>query len=233
MDAERAGARGAVVSAGDACEVAAVVSGADGAWLTAMSAPARGELVHATGTRAAELEELQFTVGEGPCVAAFTSGAPVLAPDLLAGRWRARWPGFSAAAGHTGASAMFAFPLAQGAIRVGVLGLYLAAPGPLTPAILSDVLVCADAALALLLSARSGTDGHGHPDGDGWSGRHAPVYQATGMVSVQRGVGLEEALALLRGHAFAHDLPLGEVAARVVARRLRLDSAGAGEGPAG
>jgi AmiR/NasT family two-component response regulator len=47
------------------------------------------------------------------------------------------------------------------------------------------------------------------------------------MVSVQRGVGLEEALALLRAHAFAHDLPLGEVATRVVARRLRLDSGGA------
>ena len=49
------------------------------------------------------------------------------------------------------------------------------------------------------------------------------------MVSVQRGVGLEEALALLRAHAFANDLPLSEVAAQVVARRLRLDSGGAWE----
>jgi hypothetical protein len=126
---------------------------------------------------------------------------------------------------------VFAFPLAQGAIRIGVLGLYRGAPGPLGTEGLADVLVCADAALLLLLNARSGTDGPGQPDGDGWHAHHSRVYQATGMVSVQRGVGLEEALALLRAHAFAHDLPLGEVAAQVVARRLRLDSGGAWEPP--
>ena len=225
--AARAGVRGGAVSAADACEVAAAVSGADGAWLTAMSAPARRVLVHATGPQAAELEELQFTVGEGPCVEAFTAGMPVLVPDLGADGWGARWPGFTVAAEQTGAAAVFAFPLAQGAIRIGVLGLYRGAAGPLGPEGLADVLVCADAALLLLLNTRSGTDRHGQPDGDGWHGHHSRVYQATGMVSVQRGVGLEEALALLRAHAFAHDLPLGEVAARVVARRLRLDSGGA------
>ncbi len=227
--AGRAGVRGGAVSAADACEVAAAVSGADGAWLTAMSDPARRVLVHATGPRPAELEELQFTVGEGPCVDAFTAGMPVLVPDLGADGWRARWPGFTVAAGQAGASAVFAFPLAQGEIRIGVLGLCRGAPGPLGPDGLADVLVCADAALLLLLNARSGTDGHGHPDGNGWHGHHSRVYQATGMVSVQRGVGLEEALALLRAHAFAHDLPLGEVAAQVVARRLRLDSGGVWE----
>lgn len=229
--AERAGARGAAVSAGDACEVAAAVSGADGGWLTVMSEPARRVLVHATRGQAARLEELQFTVGEGPCVDAFTAGIPVLVPDLGAGGWRARWPGFTAAGGQAGASAVFAFPLAQGAIRVGVLGLYRGAPGPLGPEGVADVLVCADAALLLLLNARSGISGNGHLDGDGWPGHNAQVYQATGMVSVQRGVGLEEALALLRAYAFAHDLPLGEVAAQVVGRRLRLDPDGAGEPP--
>jgi AmiR/NasT family two-component response regulator len=52
------------------------------------------------------------------------------------------------------------------------------------------------------------------------------------MVSAQRGVGLEEALALLRAYAFAQDQTLDTVAAAVVARRLRLDSDEAGE-PAG
>ena len=129
-----------------------------------------------------------------------------------------------------GAAAVFAFPLVQGAIRVGVLGLYRETPGSLSPGALADVLVCADAALLLLLNSRAGTDGSG--DGwprDGWSDDHAQVYQATGMVSAQRGVGLEEALALLRAYAFAHDLTLDEVAAAVVARRLRLDPDETGE----
>jgi hypothetical protein len=234
--AERAGVRRAAVSAGDACEVAAAVAGVDGAWLTVMSDPARRVLAHATGARAAELEELQFTLGEGPCVDAFTSGTPMLVPDLGIPGLQARWPGFTVAGVNAGACAVFAFPLVLGAIRVGVLGLYRETPGSLSPSALADVLVCADVALQVVLNSRAGADGDGHgrthngdgrpQDGwalDGWPDGHVEVYQATGMVSAQRGVGLEEALALLRAYAFAQDRTLNEVASAVVARRLRLD----------
>jgi hypothetical protein len=235
--AERAGAREAPVSAGDACAVAAAVAGVDGAWLTVMSDPARRVLLHATGARAAELEDLQFALGEGPCVDAFTSGSPVLVPELSEAGWQARWPGFAVAGVRAGAEAVFAFPLVSGAIRVGVLELYREAPGSLSPGAVTDVLVCADVALRLVLASRAGADGDGAgadgdgagrpPHGwarDGWPDDHARVYQATGMVSAQIGVRLEEALALLRAYAFAHDQALGEVAAAVVGRRLRLDN---------
>jgi len=233
--AARAGARGAAVSAADACEVAVAVAGVDGAWLTAMSDPARRVLVHATGAKAAELEELQFALGEGPCVDAFASGTLVLVPELGAAGWRARWPGFAVAGAAAGAGAVFAFPLVSGAIRVGILGLYRDAPGLLNPGALADVLVCADLTRQLVLSSRAAVDGDG--DGavrngwarDGWPDDHAQVYQATGMISVQRGVGLEEALALLRAYAFTHERALGEVAAAVVERRLRLDDDDADE----
>ena len=205
------------------------VAGADGAWLTVMSDPARRVLVHATGARAAELEDLQFMLGEGPCVDAFASGIPVLVPELGAAGWQARWPGFAVAGVAAGAAAVFVFPLASGAIRVGVLGLYRDTAGMLRPGALADVLVCADVALQLVLNSRAGADGdatgqsHDGRAQNGWPDDHARVYQATGMVSAQRGVGLEAALALLRAHAFAHDQALGEVAAAVVDRRLRLD----------
>ena len=190
--------------------------------------------MHATGPRAAELDELQFTLGEGPATDAFNAGRLVLVPDLSATGWRERWPGFAVAGQQAGAAAIFAFPLVQGAIQLGVLGLYRETPGSLSPDALADVLVCADAALLLLLSSRAGTDGDGGPSPleAGWEDDHAQVYQATGMVSAQRGVGLEEALAVLRAHAFAQDLTLDEVAAAVVARKLRLDRGEAGE-PAG
>ena len=51
----------------------------------------------------------------------------------------------------------------------------------------------------------------------------AEVYQAQGMVQVQLGVGLAEALIRLRAYAYAHDRPLHEVAADVVARRLAFE----------
>ncbi len=232
--AEGAGTRGTPVSARDACEAAAVVAGVDGGWLSVMSDPARRALVHATGQRAADLDELQFTLGEGPCPDAFRSGSPVLIADLQATGWRERWPGFAVAGVMAGAAAVFAFPLVMGVIRVGALGLYRKTPGSLSPSALADVLVCVDVALLLLLNSRAGLDGDGENGRpvDGWSDDHAQVYQATGIVSAQRGVGLEEALAVLRAYAFAQDLTLDQVSAAVVARRLRLDYGEAGE-PAG
>ncbi len=47
----------------------------------------------------------------------FVSGTLVLVSDLGAAGWQARWPGFAVAGTEAGATAMFAFPLAQGAIR--------------------------------------------------------------------------------------------------------------------
>ena len=223
--AERAGARAGPVSAEDACEVAAAVGEADGGWLSVMSDPARRALVHATSRRAAELDELQFTLGEGPCTDAFRSGRPVLVADLGAAGWRERWPGFAIASVTVEAAAVFAFPLVLGAIRVGVLGLYRKTAGPLIPGALADVLVCADVALQLLLNSRAGMDGDG-------TGCRATAGRMTMRRYTRRPAwcprsarwGPEEALALLRAHAFAYDLTLDEVAAAVVARRLRLGS---------
>jgi len=57
------------------------------------------------------------------------------------------------------------------------------------------------------------------------SGLHRPVvHQATGMISIQLDVTMEEALVRLRAHAYGSERPLGEVAEDVVARRLRFNN---------
>jgi hypothetical protein len=119
-----------------------------------------------------------------------------------------------------GARALFAFPLQAGAIRAGVLSLYRAQPGPLTPQQLADALVFADIALQLLLDSPAGISPEYRPL-DGLSDSRAEVYQATGMISVQLGVSLEEAFVRLRAHAFAVGTPLDDVADDVVSRTLR------------
>lgn len=48
------------------------------------------------------------------------------------------------------------------------------------------------------------------------------VHQASGMVAVQLGVSVGEALARLRAYAFGNDLLLSDVAEAIVARKLRL-----------
>ncbi len=50
------------------------------------------------------------------------------------------------------------------------------------------------------------------------------VFQAQGMVMVQLGVTLAEAMARIRAYAYAHDRRLSDVAVDIVAGRLVLES---------
>jgi hypothetical protein len=210
----------APVSLAALCRAAAARLAVDGASVTAMSGPAVSEPLSATDELSARLEELLFTTGEGPGAQDFRFGSPMLIPDLEL--LTERWPGFGPAAVAAGARALFAFPLQAGAIRVGLLSLYRGQPGPLTPQQLADALVFADIALHLLLDSSAGISGSaGYRPLDGPSDSRAEVYQATGMISVQLSVSLEEAFVRLRAHAFAAGTPLGDIAGDVVSRRLR------------
>jgi hypothetical protein len=204
------------------CRAAVRRLGVDGSSVAAVNGPAVREPLSATGELSARLDELLLTTGEGPGAEDFRYGSPMLVPDLES--VTARWPGFAPAALETGARALFAFPLQAGAIRVGVLSLYRVLPGPLMPQQLADALVFADIALQLLLDSASGITGlSGYRPLDGMSDSRAEVYQATGMISVQLGVSLEEAFTRLRAHAFAAGTPLDDVAGDVVGRLLRFD----------
>ena len=171
----------------------------------------------------AQLEESQFTLGEGPSVDAFARGHPVLVPDLTTRSTVLRWPAFSPSAVAAGAAAVFAFPLQIGAIRVGVLGLYRTRPGGMNQEELATALVLADTTTLLLLA-------EDHADGAVWQAQvafdhRAVVHQATGMVMAQLGSTIAAAFARLQAHAYTENRPLRDVAADVVGRRLRFDAA--------
>ena len=201
--------------------VAISASDVDSAAVSVTVSATPRETIYASDRVASDLEELTLTLGEGPCLDAFTGG-PALVADLTAPDCLARWPMFAPAAAQAGARAVFALPLQVGAIRVGVLGLYRAQPGGLDREQLADALVLADTACALLLDAAH-LDG-ARPDGS-WPEQAAPqhpeVHQATGMIIVQLGVTAAVALIRLRAYAYAQDRRLRDVAADVVARRLR------------
>lgn len=194
-----------------------------GVGLALMSERGHEGLVAATDGPAALMEELQFSLGEGPCIDASTSGRPVLQPDLRRTGPR-RWPGYGPAALEAGIAATFALPLQVGRIRLGVLDLYRDLPGPLTPDELTKGLAYADAAAIVLLNlqARQPVGGKLHPDLIDPGQNLAEVHQATGMISVQAAVGLTEALLLLRAHAYASERSILAVAYDVLHRRLRI-----------
>jgi ANTAR domain/GAF domain len=216
------------VSVADVCAVAVLAAGASGGWVIASGGAGGPDFVLCvTGAVGERLAELQLTLGEGPCHEVLATAAPVLAADLADEDCAGRWPAFAAEARRAGAQAVFAFPLTVGAVRAGVMGLYRGTPGPLQSRQLADGLILADAATVLLL----GSTGHGPADGAGLDGQapdlaahRAEIDQATGMLTVQLGVGAAEAFARLRAYAYASDRRLAEVAADIVARRLRLSA---------
>jgi hypothetical protein len=173
------------------------------------------EVVFATERLGEELVELQATHGQGPALDAAAGYGPVLVPDLAARECGVRWPGYSADAVRAGARAQFAFPLRVGAVLVGVLDLHRRTAGSPAPGQLADALAYADAAVSVVLNERAGANGEAFPL------HGAEVHQAAGMISVQLGVSVGEAMVRLRAYAYAHSTRLGEIAKAVVARELR------------
>jgi hypothetical protein len=168
------------------------------------------------------IEELQYTLGEGPCVDAYQQDQVVAEPDLaepVTGRWLA----FTPLALQAGVRAVFGYPLRVGSVRLGALNLYRDRASQLTDDQHADALVMADVAARWVLEAQAGAP----PDTvaaelEIGADFHFAVHNAAGMISAQLGVSVTEALIRLRAFAFSNDRLLADIARDVVARRLRL-----------
>jgi hypothetical protein len=210
-------------SSASLCEVAIDVSGTNGAGIMLNVGDEPRGTLHSSDAVSALIEELQFTLGEGPCVDAHHQGRPVLEPDLV-NPMVPRWMIFTPEVIKGGARAVFGFPLTVGAIRLGAMNLYRACSGPLSDEEHADCLVVAGVIARTILSIQSGSP-TGSLAGHLESGANLRlvVHQASGMVSVQLGIPIADALVRLRGFAFRNDQLIDDVAMSVIDRRLRFD----------
>lgn len=177
----------------------------------------------ATDPETGELDELQFGLGEGPGTEAMATGVPVLEADLSGPEAGRRWPVYTAAVDGRGVHGAFAFPVAAGAARMGVLSVYRRQAGLLGPDQLQDALVFADTVFVLALDRRRGLS----TDLDSvieaaFVARRAEVHQAAGRLAAQQRISVVDALALLRAHSYSSGRSLREVAVDVMAGRLSL-----------
>jgi hypothetical protein len=195
---------------------------ASGAGVSVVTDTGMRDVVFATDDVSVAIEELQVSLGEGPCIDAWAARRPIIEPDLSRASLE-RWPIFAPAARAAGAAAVFALPLQVGAARIGALDIYRATPGGLSPADIDDAVRLGEAMTHVLLELRSASAELDLDEAEGGLAVSAEVYQAAGMLTVQLDVKIPEALARLRAHAYAEERPLREVARDVVARRLRLE----------
>jgi hypothetical protein len=206
------------------CRVASRTLPSAGVGISVMSASGEPATVAASDAQSTTVEDLQFTLGEGPCIDAYSTGRPVFAADL-SGAARFRWPGYAPAAQEHGVQAAFSFPLQIGEARLGALDVYRLQPGAPSADTIVQALTLADVAMTGLLNAQQRSNqADGTPALDDALDNRFELYQAQGMVAVQLGIPLDEAMIRIRAHAYAQNRALGDVADDIIAGKLTLQT---------
>lgn len=201
----------------DAAAISLVFDGASSGTLGSSGAPAR------------TYDELQFTLGEGPCLDSVSGRIPVLVADL-ADPDEARWPIYGPALLSHRIRGVFAMPVLVAGEHVGALDLFRAQPGRLAEDHLTGAIVAAELAGAPLLDVMNDDlqAAVNDPESNAWAELHAlsraEVSQATGMLVAQLGVEPAEALLRLRAHAYATGRSSTDVARDILDRRLKLEA---------
>jgi hypothetical protein len=202
------------------CGAAAQELSASGAALTVLAEGGLCGLMAASDPLSERIEELELLLGEGPRVDALATRRPVLVSDLGAAAMR-RWPFYSASVHDDGVRAVFAFPLQVGGAQLGVLVVFRAYAGPLSADELAQTFAFAEVAVNVLLDGLDDAMAGTAIDGLDEAVEHnAALFQAQGMVMVQLGITLVEALTRMRAHAFAENRRLIDVAHDIVARTM-------------
>jgi GAF domain/ANTAR domain len=201
----------------DAAAISLVFDGANSGTLGSSGAPAR------------MYDELQFTLGEGPCLDSITLRIPILVADL-ADTIDARWPIYGPAMLSHQIRGVFAMPVLVAGEHVGALDLFRAQPGDLAEDHLAGAIGAAELASAPLLDLMNDDllAAVNNPESNAWAELHvlsrAEVSQATGMLVAQLDVEPAEALVRLRAHAYATGRSSTDVARDILDRRLTLDT---------
>lgn len=183
----------------------------------------------ASGEPARMYDELQFLLGEGPCLDSVARRAPVVVFDL-ADPVNQRWPVYGPALLDLHVHGVYAMPVVVAGEYVGALDLFRNRPGLLIGEEFSAAFVAAELAAIPLLDLLDADMAAAveDPESNAWAELNAlsraEVSQATGMLVAQLEVEPADALARLRAHAYSTGRSATEVARDIVDRRLRLEA---------
>ncbi|BBY44117.1 GAF and ANTAR domain-containing protein [Mycolicibacterium celeriflavum] len=211
------------------CDACVELFGVDAAAISLVFDGVNSGTLGSSGDSARRLDELQFILGEGPCLDSVTGRAPVLVHDLD-DRDERRWPVYGPAMVDLEVRAVFAMPVVVAGEYVGALDLFRTQPGAIDRDGLAGAAIAAEMAGVPLLDLldtdlRAAVD---EPDSNAWAELHtlarAEVSQATGMLVAQLGVEPAEALVRLRAHAYSTGRSATDVARDILDRGLRLES---------
>jgi hypothetical protein len=205
---------------GRLCAVVAEGMGCDGATLSLLTDTPSRQLLGASNEMALRLEELQFTVAEGPCITAAATGRPVIVPDLRGDV--TAWPLFGSAMREQlpEVVAIHAFPLLLDGQSLGSMDLVRLRPADVDERVEREGLRAAAAVAAALSPSWDRLLDEGEmPDWepvDMVRAHWLDTHQAIGVVAGTKGVTAADALALMRAEAFRGGRTLAQITADIL-----------------
>jgi GAF domain len=211
------------------CEACVVLLDIDAAAISLVFDGANSGTLGSSGASARIYDELQFTLGEGPCLASVLQRIPILIVDL-ADPAEARWPAYRPAMLAHQIRGVYAIPVVVAGEFVGALDLFRARPGPLLAADLAGAVAAAELAAIPLLDLLDGDlqAAVTEPNSNAWAELNkltrAELSQAIGMLVAQLEVEPALALILLRAHAYATGRSVTDIARDILDRRLKLEA---------
>lgn len=211
------------------CEACVLLLDIDAAAISLVFDGANTGTLGSSSPNAREYDELQFTLGEGPCLESITRRAPVLVTDL-ADPHDKRWPIYGPAMLELKIRGVYAMPVVVAGEYVGALDFFRVLPGRLAGGELAGAIVAAELAGIPLLDLLDSDmkAAASDPGSSAWTELNAlsraEVSQATGVLVAQLQIEPAEALLRLRAHAYATGRAATEVARDILARRIRLEA---------
>lgn len=202
----------------------AVVAQCDGTSMT-MRRDGHPTASSADGEWAIALDRAQVEEAEGPCLDCMRLGAVMRVRDLASDT---RWPSYGPRAAQLGARSTVSFPMAAEGRTVGALNLYSREPDAFDArAVAVGELLAAHASLAL----QAATAFHSSQElAEGLRTAmesRAHIEQAKGVIMARERCGEDAAFEALSRASQAANVPLREIAARLVAEASGAE-AGAG-----
>jgi transcriptional regulator with GAF, ATPase, and Fis domain len=173
------------------------------------------QVVASTSSRAEDLELFELQGDEGPCLDCFTTGRAIA--NVEASAARERWPRFSAAFTEAGYRSAHAVPLRLRHQVIGAMNLFCTDQQTLDDDNLALAQALADVATIGLLQERAihESDLIAEQLQTALNSRIL-IEQAKGVLHGQTGVSVDEAFRVLREHSRRQQVPLRDVAARVI-----------------
>ncbi|MDQ3767465.1 MAG: GAF and ANTAR domain-containing protein [Actinomycetota bacterium] len=195
----------ACIDGADFCGVSLVTKGMKGKEI---------KMVGATDEIAAEVDRVQYEVGEGPCLSSMADQATFKIDDISSDR---QWPKFAAAAVDKGVNSLLAFVMQISDQSLAALNLFARKPNAFTQEdVRSGAVFASHAAYTLANAQTHETDQQKAQQLEEALATRGVISNAVGILMAQEGVNRDDAFSILRNTSQTLNMKLKVIAEGIV-----------------